>query len=103
MAGRSSQSTVLARVGKSSNEPRESERRPSVHLVDLGEGSPGAIRDLKDGRGRLLDDVAEAIQQIEAMLGTSAAGTTILPLVVIVEKKRKRRDMGMFPFRMMMP
>ena len=105
MATSSSQSAVLDRVGKSGAELRVEERRPAVHMIDLGRARNRIVKDLKDGRGPLLGDIADAIEQVEATLGSEAAGKTILPIVVIVEKRRKRGDMSAMPspFRMMMP
>jgi hypothetical protein len=67
-------------------------------LMDLGDANARKVRDLKAGRGELLEDVAEAIEQVEAMLGEDASGKVIFPLVVIVEKKRRSKGMDFLPF-----
>lgn len=63
-----------------------------IHLVDLGKAKPKAIKELKRGGGKLHQAVVEAIGEIEFNLGEEAAGKIVLPVVVIVEKKRKRRS-----------
>lgn len=62
-----------------------------IHLVDLGKVRPKAIKQLKKGGGKLHQAVVDALGEIEFGLGVEAAGKTILPVVVVVEKKRKRR------------
>ena len=62
-----------------------------IHLVDLGKVRPKAIKQLKKGGGKLHQAVVDALGEIEFGLGAEAAGKTILPVVVVVEKKRKRR------------
>jgi hypothetical protein len=64
----------------------------SIHLVDLGKVKPKAVKQLKRGGGKLHDAVLEALSEIEIDLGDRAAGKTILPVVLVVEKKRKRRS-----------
>lgn len=95
MAVRRSHSPAEERVVETGTEARESER--PFHLLDLGEASASEVRELKRGRGVLVDDVADAVAQVEALLGSERAGKVILPLVVVVEKKRAREAMGMFP------
>ena len=80
---------------------RSDERSP-IHLVDLGKSSAGAVRDLKRGRGALIDEVAGAVEQVKSGLGAEAAGKAILPVVVIVEQKQKSlKPLSMFPFSLM--
>jgi hypothetical protein len=62
-----------------------------IHLVDLGKAKPKDIKALKRGGGKLHQSVVEAIGDIELNLGEDAAGKTVLPVVVVVERKRKRR------------
>jgi len=63
-----------------------------IHLVDLGKAKPKAIKQLKRGGGKLHQAVVEAVGEIEFNLGEEAAGKTVLPIVVVVERKRKRRS-----------
>jgi hypothetical protein len=61
-------------------------------MVDLGKAKPKAIKELKRGGGKLHQAMVEAIGEIEFNLGDEAAGKTVLPVVVVVERKRKRRS-----------
>jgi hypothetical protein len=63
-----------------------------IHLVDLGKAKPKDIKALKRGGGKLHQDVIEALEEIEFNLGEDAAGKTLLPVVIVVERKRKRRS-----------
>lgn len=69
-----------------------------IHMVDLGKAKPKAIKELKRGGGKLHQAVVEALGEIEFNLGDEAAGKTVLPVVVVVERKRKRRSspLGLF-------
>ena len=68
-----------------------------IHMVDLGKAKPKAIKELKRGGGKLHQAVVEALGEIEFNLGAEAAGKTVLPVVVVVERKRKRRSsLGLF-------
>jgi hypothetical protein len=62
-----------------------------IHLVDLGKAKPKDIKALKRGGGKLHQSVVEALGDIELNLGEDAAGKTVLPVVIVVERKRKRR------------
>jgi len=62
-----------------------------MHLVDLGKARPKAIKQLKKGGGKLHQAVVDSLSEIEFNLGKEATSKTILPVVVVVEKKRKRR------------
>jgi hypothetical protein len=64
----------------------------AIHLLDLGKAKPKDVKALKRGGGKLHQRVIEALEEVEFNLGDQAAGKTILPVVVVVEKKRKRRS-----------
>jgi hypothetical protein len=63
-----------------------------IHLVDLGKAKPKDLKALKRGGGKLHQEVIEALEEIEFNLGEEADGKTILPVVIVVERKRKRRS-----------
>ena len=63
---------------------------PSL-LVDLGKAKRSRVRNLKRGKGRLMDKVESAIDETIDELGAEAGGKTILPVVVIVERRPKKR------------
>lgn len=78
------------------SKPGESFEALPIHVVDLGKAKPKSIKALKRGGGKLHQAVVEAIGEIEFNLGEEAAGKTILPVVVLVEKKKKQRNLLSF-------
>jgi len=60
-----------------------------LHIVDLGKAKRKKIKQLKQGCGPLIDDVAEALAEVEAKLGSDATGKVLVPIVVVVERKSK--------------
>jgi hypothetical protein len=71
-------------------------RNPPI-VIDLGKQKKKRIKQLKRGRGRLVDRVNEAVAQVRSALGTEAQGKEFIPVAVIVRRGRKCRK-GMFPF-----
>lgn len=65
-------------------------------IVDAGKASRRKVRDLKQGCGPLLNDVHDAVAQVTASLGDQADGKQLVPVVVLIRKKRrgKRRGRG---------
>lgn len=56
-------------------------------VVDLGQRNSHSIRELKHGRGDLLDEVNEIVDEVSEKLEPAAAGVerVYIPVVVIVE------------------
>ena len=68
-------------------------------VVELGKQRKRRIRDLKRGRGKLMDEVADVIDQVKTDLGDEAAGKVVVPIVVVYRKKSKRKNkVRLFPF-----
>lgn len=59
-------------------------------IIDLGKKRRKAIRDLKRGHGKLMDEVYDAVDQVRARMGADAAKKELLPVVLIYKKKSKR-------------
>jgi hypothetical protein len=68
--------------------------RPVV--IDLGKVKRRAAKRLKKGQGPLVSDVSEAVEAAVAGLGEAAEGAVIVPVVVLFERKPKRRKL-VFP------
>jgi len=62
-------------------------------LIDLGKQKRGRVKRLRKGRGRLVDDVQQAIADLAAN-GSLSEG--VQPVIVVVERKKKRGFKGMF-------
>lgn len=67
-------------------------------VIDLGKQKRKQLKALKKGEGKLVDEVYESIQQVGHDLGVEAQGKAIVPIVVIYERKTKRRT-GFLPFK----
>jgi len=61
-------------------------------IVDVGRTSRANIRDLKRGRGRLLDDVKEAMDEVTTSLGADADGKQLIPVVLVYRRKARTRN-----------
>jgi len=60
-------------------------------MIDLGKKKNKQIRDLKRGRGKLMDQVSEVLERVRADLGPGTDPKNLVPIVMIYRKKEKRR------------
>lgn len=60
-------------------------------ILDLGKKKRRAIKDLKRGRGRLMDDVEQTLEEVRESLGAQANDKELVPIVMIYKKKSRRR------------
>jgi len=74
----------------------DAKRNPPI-VIDLGRQKKKRIKQLKRGRGRLVDRVNEAVAQVRSALGSEAHGKEFIPVAVIFRRGQKCRK-GMFPF-----
>jgi hypothetical protein len=68
-------------------------------IVDLGRQKASLLRDLKAGEGELWDEVLEVIDEVKEMLGEETAGKTMIPIIMIYEKRhaQPRLEKVLFP------
>jgi hypothetical protein len=66
-------------------------------VVDLGKARRSRIKDLKRGRGRLMEEVDEVVDDVRAEMGAAAEGKHFIPIVIVYRRKR-RKGRGMFGF-----
>jgi hypothetical protein len=71
--------------------------------VDLGSRRKKLIKDLKDGRGKLLVEIELAVEQARAALPESERNKAIVPVVIVYSKKRKKRRIDSLPFSPLNP
>lgn len=66
--------------------------RPPI-VLDVGKKRRKAIKALKRGRGSVMADVEQIVEDVRAELGAGAApqGKEIVPLVLIYRQTRRRR------------
>jgi Family of unknown function (DUF6200) len=79
--------TVSERRTKTAGEPEGGESVTPV-IIDAGKKSRASIRRLKEGRGRLMLEVSDIIEDAR---GTSAAANKEIVPVVILYRERPRR------------
>ena len=60
-------------------------------IVDLGREKARRIRDLKRGEGELWDEVLDVIDEVKDMLGDEAEGKTLVPIILVYQKRARRR------------
>jgi len=61
-------------------------------ILDLGKKKRRALKDLKRGRGRLIDDVEQSLEEIRASLGSELEGKQLVPIVIVYKRKDKKRN-----------
>ncbi|HUR34170.1 MAG TPA: hypothetical protein VM032_10275 [Vicinamibacterales bacterium] len=59
-------------------------------VLDFGKHKRKAIKRLREGSGRLLDDVQTAIEDLRA---AGAISATAQPVIIVVREKRRRSSM----------
>lgn len=59
-------------------------------VADLGKRKKKQLTQLHQGVGPAADEVTEAVAQLREQLGAAAEGKTIVPVVVVYRKKRKK-------------
>jgi hypothetical protein len=67
-------------------------------IVNLGKKTKKEIKKLKKGSGKLLEEVADAMDEVRARLPEADKGKQIVPVVMFVERKAKKLMGGKFPF-----
>lgn len=64
-------------------------------FINLGKQSPKRIKALKQGSGKLWDEVSEVLKEVRTGLGDEAAGKVLVPVILVYRKRSRRR--GVFP------
>jgi hypothetical protein len=63
-------------------------------IVDLGKVKKKQVKRLKEGGGPLVEEIADVVEQVREELGADAAGTTLVPVVIVYRQKPKRKKLG---------
>jgi len=64
-------------------------------VLDMGKQKPGRVKKLRKGKGRLMDDVHSAIEELQQ---AGAISANVQPVVVIVERQSDSLPMPAVPF-----
>lgn len=67
-------------------------------VVDLGKTKRSRIKALKRGRGRLMEEVAEVVEDVRGEMGAAADGKHFIPIVLVYKRKTRRKGRGLFGF-----
>ena len=69
-------------------------------IIELGTKKSGNIKDLKKGKGKLWEEVLNVVEETRDMLGAEAEGKVLVPVIIIYQKKAKRRGLEklIFPY-----
>jgi len=66
-------------------------------VLDLGKTKRKNIKELKNGEGKLMEDVAHAVEAVRTNLAAEVEGKVLVPVVIIYERKAGRKG-GLLPF-----
>ena len=64
-------------------------------IVDLGKQKKRPLRALKQGRGRLMAEVLQVVEDVRSGLGEERDTKLLIPIVVVY-KRKSRRQGGLF-------
>lgn len=59
-------------------------------IIDLGGQKSKYIKELKEGQGKLWDEVFDVIDEVKEMLGSEADGKVLVPVVMIYKKTTRQ-------------
>lgn len=66
-------------------------------IVNLGKKKRKQIKRLKKGKGKLWQDVMDVVDEVGEQLAGDGEGKTIVPVILIYEKKSKRLRRARLP------
>jgi hypothetical protein len=67
-------------------------------VIELGKVKNKKIKQLKRGEGELVDEVNEAMAQLQTRLGEQSNGKSLVPVVIVYRKKPSRRRRAALPW-----
>jgi hypothetical protein len=86
-------------VAKTAETTETSTEMTQPVIIDLGGQKSKYIKDLKEGQGKLWDEVFDVIDEVKDMLGKEADGKVLIPVVMLYEKtNRERLDLNKMLF-----
>ncbi|MCC7360103.1 MAG: hypothetical protein IT317_11530 [Anaerolineales bacterium] len=60
-------------------------------IVDMGSQKAKKLKELKKGEGELWEEVQGVVDQVQQQLGERLQGQTVLPIIILYEKKTTRQ------------
>ena len=62
-------------------------------IIDLGKQKSSSLRELKNGEGKLWDEVLDVAEEVKEMLGADAEGKILVPIVMLYREKSGLRHL----------
>jgi hypothetical protein len=60
-------------------------------IINLGKQKRKRIKKLLKGRGRLLDEVEDVVDEVTLLLDEELDGKVVVPLILVYQKKAKKK------------
>ncbi|MFQ5435838.1 MAG: hypothetical protein ACE5FD_13250 [Anaerolineae bacterium] len=60
-------------------------------IVDMGKTKTKRIKRLKKGKGPLMDEVVDVLDEVAEALGDELDGKMMVPIVIVYKEKRKKK------------
>ena len=69
-------------------------------VIDLGRVRRKRIKALKKGKGKLMNEVLDVLDEVAVNLGDEAEDKTFVPIIMVYNKrnKKKKRRLNLLPF-----
>lgn len=64
-------------------------------IIDLGKQKARTLRDLKNGEGKLWEEVLEVVEEVKDMLGAEADGKVLVPVVMLYNERSSSRRLDL--------
>lgn len=64
-------------------------------IIDLGKQKRANLKDLKQGEGKLWDEVLDVVEEVKEMLGADADGKVLVPIVMLYQERSGRRRLDL--------
>ena len=64
-------------------------------IIDLGRQKRRALKNLKQGEGKLWEEVLDVVEEVKDLLGTDAEGKVLVPVILIYRERSRRRRLNL--------
>jgi len=67
-------------------------------IIGMGKTKKKHIKRLKKGKGRLMDEVVDVLDEVAEELGDELDGKVLVPIVIVYKEKKKKGSRLRLPF-----
>ncbi len=64
-------------------------------IIDLGKQRSRALKNLKQGEGKLWDEVLDVVEEVKDLLGADAEEKVLVPVILIYRERSRRRRLNL--------